>query len=396
VHLIVACLCLAVAATADGQILPAEPISVAGGRVVFGGELTATVAPEDPGFFNYTDYEYSTLRNVRFGLTAEVRAHERLQVLTEIRIDRGEVFEPYGIYARIRPWLSRRFDIQIGRVPPTFGAFGRGGYATGNMLIGYPLAYQYLTSLRTDALPATTDDLLRMRGRGWLTTYPLGNTAPAPGVPLVSASHWDSGVQVHGVNGPIEWTGAVTTGSLSNPLVADDNGGRQLAGRAVLRPTAALALGVSAARGAFMSRSLQPALTNGAEVDDAVQRAFAIDAEYSAGRFIGRGEVIWSQWTLPTTVVSAPLEAASVVGEARYRLVPGVHVAARAEHLGFSTIVSGSERTAWDGPVTRYEIGAGWSVQRNVMIKGSWQLNLRDAGRVRRDGLGAAQVVYWF
>jgi hypothetical protein len=85
-----------------------------------------------------------------------------------------------------------------------------------------------------------------------------------------------------------------------------------------------------------------------------------------------------------------------VHGEARYRLFPGVHVAARAEHLDFNTIASGSRRDKWDGPVTRYEVGGGWAVQRNVMIKASWQRNLRDAGRVRHDSLGAAQLVYWF
>jgi hypothetical protein len=46
--------------------------------------------------------------------------------------------------------------------------------------------------------------------------------------------------------------------------------------------------------------------------------------------------------------------------------------------------------------VTRYEIGGGWAIQRNVIIKGSWQRNLRDAGRIRRDALAAAQLVYWF
>ena len=54
-------------------------------------------------------------------------------------------------------------------MPPTFGAFARRTYATDNPLIGYPLAYQYLTSLRPDALPANADELLRMRGRGWLS-----------------------------------------------------------------------------------------------------------------------------------------------------------------------------------------------------------------------------------
>ena len=41
----------------------------------------------------------------------------------------------------------------MGRVPATFGAFSRNTYGTDNLLIGTPLAYQYLTSLRPDSLP---------------------------------------------------------------------------------------------------------------------------------------------------------------------------------------------------------------------------------------------------
>jgi hypothetical protein len=235
-----------------------------------------------------------------------------------------------------------------------------------------------------------------MRGRGWLSSYPLGNPIPAAGLPLVNGSRWDTGVQIHGVNGPIEWIGAVTTGSLSNPRVDDDNDARQIAGRAIYRPAPAIALGISAARGAFISRDVQAALTDGARVEDAVQRAVGVDAEYSAGRLISRGEVIWSRWTLPAPFVAGPVEAASVLAEARYRLIPGVHVAARAEHLGFSKLSVDALHQAWDAPVSRYELGMGWAVQRNVMLKASWQRNLRDGGRVRHDSFGAAQLVYWF
>lgn len=386
---------LVIAGRADAQGLPSEPVTFAGGRVVIGGEFTATIGPDDPGYFNFTDYEYGALRNLRAALVAEVRLHERVQFLSEVRIDRGQPFEPYGVYVRIKPWRARRVTIQAGRVPPTFGAFGRGAYANSNLLIGYPLAYQYLTSLRADSLPADTNELLRNRGRGWRVNYLLGNVADAPGLPLVNGFHWDTGVQVHGVNGIVEWIGAVTTGSLSAPRVNDDNGGRQVAARVLVHMTPGLAVGVSGARGAFMSRILQPALTNGAQVDDAIQRGVGVDAEYSRGRFIGRGEAIWSQWTLPEPFWGGPLKATAVFGEARYRLFPGIHVAARAEHLGFSR-VNAWVRSPWDAPVKRFEVGAGWSVLRNVMVKASWQRNLRDAGRVRRDTLGAAQLVYWF
>jgi hypothetical protein len=379
------------------QGLPTEPVSVGDGRFVLGAEVTATIANSDPGFFNYIDDEYSMVRNLRVGVTAEVRAARRLQFLGELRMDYLHV-HPFALYARIRPWPERRFDIQAGRIPPTFGAFGRTSYG-GNLLIGSPLAYQYLTSLRPDALPAVAEDLIGMRARGWLSNFPLGNQDPHSGVPLINSVRWDTGVQLHGVNGVVEWTGAVTTGSLSNPRVDDDNDGRQVAGRAVVRPNAAVAIGASAARGAFISRSVQTALAAGRDVRDGVQEALGVDAEYSAGHFLARSEVIWSQWTLPIALASdrnTALTATAYLAEARYRLLPGMHVAGRIERLGFSRLRTAAAMLPWDAPVRRFELGVGYSVIRNIMVKASWQRNFRDGGRVRDEGLGALQVVYWF
>jgi hypothetical protein len=51
----------------------------------------------------------------------------------------------------------------------------------------------------------------------------------------------------------------------------------------------------------------------------------------------------------------------------------------------------------WDAPVTRAEIGAGYSVQRNLLLKLSYQHNRRDGGRLAPVAhLTAAQIVYWF
>ena len=136
------------AATAAAQVLPDAPISVAGGHLVFGAEVSATFAPDDPGFFNYTSYEFSALRNLRLTASTEIRATDHVQVLGEVRLDQGRVLEAYGLFVRLRPWPARRFDIQAGRVPPTFGAMSRTAYGSSNLLIGQPLAYQYLTSIR--------------------------------------------------------------------------------------------------------------------------------------------------------------------------------------------------------------------------------------------------------
>ena len=60
---------------------------------------------------------------LRLAVMASVKAGDHVALLAEVRSENGGRPEPYGLYLRIRPWTARAFDIQIGRVPPTFGAF---------------------------------------------------------------------------------------------------------------------------------------------------------------------------------------------------------------------------------------------------------------------------------
>ncbi len=397
-----ACVMLALAVFAvhaSAQSLPEAPISLAEGHLVLAAEVTATFAPEDPGFFNYTSYEFSALRNLRMGLSAEVRANDHVQLLTEVRLDQGRVLEAYGLFVRVRPWRERRFDLQVGRVPPTFGAMTRTAYGSGNILIGQPLAYQYLLSLRPDALPSTNDDLLRMRGRGWLSAFPIGNTAEAPGLPMVNTSRWDTGLQAHGVNGKFEWTGSITAGSLSDPRFRDNNSGRHLAGRLVARPTAAFAFGASASRGAWLNRNIDADTSGMDSGNRSRQLAFGADAEYSSGRILVRGEAIRSTWTLPliaTLAVAEPLVATSLLVEGRYKIAPGFYVAARADRIDFGWISGSQGPATWESRTWRIETGVGYSITRNIQAKAAWQHNDRNGGRVRSDGLLTGQVLYWF
>ncbi len=130
---------------AAGQSLPAGPVSALDGRLGVGAEVTATFgANDEQAYFNYTDYEHNTLRMFRVALSAAWRPVSRVAVVGEVRSEDLDLVRPYAAYVRVRPWLNHDFDIQAGRIPPTFGAFGRRGYqGNDNPLIGYPLAYQY-------------------------------------------------------------------------------------------------------------------------------------------------------------------------------------------------------------------------------------------------------------
>ncbi|HEX5110876.1 MAG TPA: hypothetical protein VFV95_20635 [Vicinamibacterales bacterium] len=386
-----------IAAAAGAQTLPSEPISIGNGRVVLGGDVSAAIAPVDPGFFSYGQYEHSTLRQFRIGLSAQVRAGRRLSLLAEVRSENLEDVTPFALYARVRPFPNHRFDIQVGRIPPTFGRFARLAYSKENPLIGYPLAYQYLTSLRPDSVPASNDELLLMRGRGWRSNFSVGNLAPAPGVPLASSLTWDTGVQVIAGLKAVTLVGSVTNGTLSNPRVGDDNGGKTVAARMVVSAAPGLEIGSSFSRGSFVSRTALDALGPLGERDIA-QTAYGLDVEYSRGHWLTRMEAITSGWRMPmlSTGLIQPLRSTAISAEGRYALLPGVYMAVRAEHLGFSHVQGRSGNLPWDAPVMRVELGAGYYIQRNVIFKASLQLNERDGGRTTTVRLPAAQLLFWF
>ena len=114
------------------------------------------------------------------------------------------------------------------------------------VVIGVPLAYQYLTSLRPDALPATADDVLRMRARGWRPTFPVGSQDIGPGLPLVNAFHWDTGVEGHWAGGRLDLAAALTRGAPAVAVLGGHHDGPEVSGRAAVTAAALIAPTLSA------------------------------------------------------------------------------------------------------------------------------------------------------
>jgi hypothetical protein len=204
---------------------------------------------------------------------------------------------------------------------------------------------------------------------------------------------------VHASNDLVEVAGSVTAGTPSNPLLRDDNNGRQAAGRVALRPVPGLIIGGSVSRGAFLSSAAARAAFVDQRANDFTQTAWGADVEYSRDHYLVRMETVVSTWTIPIVtapVVDTPLQSAATFVEGRYKIRPGLYAAARIDHLGFSEVEGSQGRATWDAPVTRLEVGGGYSIQRNLILKVTVQHNVRDGGRVTNLNLGAAQVVFWF
>jgi hypothetical protein len=129
------------------------------------------------------------------------------------------------------------------------------------------------------------------------------------------------------------------------------------------------------------------------------QTAWGGDAEYSRDYYLVRVETIFSRWTLPSVAapfIRGPLSALATSVEGRYKITAGLYAAARLDHLGFSEVSGSARRAPWDAPVTRLEVGGGYAIQRNLLLKLSYQHNTRDTARVPERNLTAAQLVFWF
>jgi hypothetical protein len=193
----------------------------------------------------------------------------------------------------------------------------------------------------------------------------------------------------------VEASAAVTSGSLSVPTGGSARVGRQVSGRISVRPVIGLVLGLSGSRGVFLARSIIDEYGS----SSGVQSAVGFDAEYSRGHWLVRTEGVVSRWTLPPIAapyITSPLVAFGISVEGRYRLRPGLDVAARVDHLGFSEISGTSATAAWDAPVRRLELGLAYSPIRRLTAKVAWQENWRDTAFTPREGVLAAQVIVWF
>jgi hypothetical protein len=382
--------------------LPEGPYIAVDGHLTLAGEFSASVGPRDNNaFFNYTNYNHDALRTIRARLLSEFRLTPQLAVLGELRSENNDSFEAAALFLRWRPWLHREFDVQVGRIPPVIGSFGRRAYGRDNLVVGTPLAYQYLTSLRPDALPATVDDLLRMRARGWRPSYPIGSQEVAAGTPLVSGFRWDTGVQTHWQGDWLELSAALTRGAPAVPVVRETNSGLEWSGRAAVTARQGLIVGVSAARGDWVEQSVLDLLP-ASQRNKTSQSVVGTDVEYGRSKILVRAEWLHTAFempSLPTGPLSEPLGASSGFVEGRYRWHPRWQASARAERLDFSN-VSGTPNqgrpTAWDAPVVRVEGALGFRAARNVELRAGLQHDWREAGRVRSRSYPTAQVLYWF
>ena len=254
---------------------------------------------------------------VRFRLFGDVVLSRRLTVFNQFLLDPSS--DGYPTASFIRSYL--RYDlfetpqadlnIQAGKIPTVFGNLGRRSYSDRNPLIAVPLVYHYFSSLRSNQLPADNADLLEQRGNGLVPEFggfhgggaPNGGDSPIGfnGLPMIYDTCWDTGVQAVGSISRLEYSLAVTQGTLSGPraTLKDNNEGKQLAFRLKYFISPQLAVGNSFASGPYLASVVASGLSPQQEVEDFHQRIYGFDLEYSVRHLSLVAEVVSNLWESP-------------------------------------------------------------------------------------------------
>ena len=335
---------------------------------------------DDTGFFNYTDYEHSALRMLRVDVTAAVKAGDRaLAARRGPQRERRTARPLRALRARPAVALARRSTSRSGacRRPSarSRGALSRRQPAD---RLSAGLSVPDLASPRraagqrrrtaADARARVAVELLgrepaRRQRAAARQRVPLGHRRAGP----------------RGQSTSSDATASVTTGTLANPLVGDDNAGRQVAGRVALRPVAG-----PDRRRVGRARTVRRRPTRctcagvNADAGSFTQTAWGADVEYSRDYYLRRFETIVSDWRLP--LIDRPSTAAARARRSSKDATRfgRASTSRRASIISASAESSGLRRDdRWDAPVTRLEVGGGYSLQRNLLLKAAYQHNTR-------------------
>ncbi len=355
----------------------------------------------------------SPFNHVRLSLAADIAVNDHLTVFNRTFLDPsssasiGSFLRSYLRY-NVIAGEKGHLNLEIGKIPTPFGHFTQRAYSDKNPLIGYPLMYHYASSLRSNQLPSDNADLLAHRGQGFpgrFTGYGGGGSpASFRGLPMIYDSCWDFGGGIVGSAWRLEYSLAVTQGTLSDPRsgASDNNDGRQVAGRLGFVPFAGLFVQGSYAQGPYLDRSVAPHL-NGVGVEDFDQKITGLAMEYGIRHLSLTSEIAFNSWESPNIVdAGGGVQDLSVIGfyaEATYKLAPGLLAAGRYSGLRYDEIDDGTGSgsvQSWDYDVDRIELGLGYRASDAVIYKLVAQLN--DSGRPSSsdENIVAAQLTIVF
>lgn len=344
-----------------------------------------------------------------------------LSLYAEVQTINGLRFGNYGLSAIYQPVEWHYLNFEVGKFLVPFGTFLGRRWASENPFVDFPLIYEYRTDLSAFDLPQNQNELLRVRGQGQGFVYHeeslTGQASKAvktfsghipragSGLRIISREVYLTGLQIFGTHGWFSYHLGITNGALSNPADVNNSSAPHILGRVRYHPSIGLNVGTSFSWGSYLDKEsvrsqLQPA---GKSVEDFKQLTAGLDVSYSVGHLLFYSELIFNRWETP--FVGESLDALAFYAEGKYTLFTRFYVASRFSLIDFANIDDpldvdgdGQFRESWDYDMQQLELGLGYRINRNALLKIMGQLN-RTLGTLTgdpADDLLALQMVVFF
>lgn len=271
--------------------------------------------------------------------------------------------------------------VKAGQLSTAFGSFPLRYDDTDNPLLDQPLAYTSQLALRGDQLMCSTADLQS----GWYG-YVQGHCGGVQGwgdglVPVTL--YGVPGFQIEASHGHLDgrWQLAARTPTNSDHLTTRLSYLQWAAGGGyTIRQ--GMRIGVSGFRGPYLDRTVASFLPAGTSVRNFPATGIGVDGQWARGRWSVNAEWQHFQFDLPNFVVSPSTTTGYV--EAKSVLTPHLYLAVRAGYLKNGKVMdSGMDSAPQYAPtLTSLELGAGFWLRRNILLKGSygWLLTEGETG----------------
>lgn len=302
-------------------------------------------------FAGITPFDTARLR-----LFVDAALSEGTDVFAQI-LSSNDDFVLYGAYVRFSDIADTRIGAQLGLIPNTVGTFGERTYSDKNPLIGTPLLWVHHTVLTFDAPLRDHSDLRAAR------------TERSPfGLPMLYDNCWNSGTEVYGTVGAVDWSVAALAGSVTKPMRNQKKDLPQ--GTAKLSWSAGPQFRVTASGyfGPYLATGVNPDhFAPGDDPEDFMNSGALLSAAWIS-RYVDvvaeGGLCRWEHPLLPT------LGASSGAMEFKWKVRPRWYLAARADTFVPTEITDENGVTAaWDDSVHKWEYGIGYKPRPRTLVK---------------------------
>ena len=271
----------------------------------------------------------------------------------------------YGAYIRLANLAGPYLNLHLGLIPNTLGTWGPRTYSDKNPLIGTPLLWVHHSSFvpGADSPPTTVDELVALK-----------SSRSHYGLPVMYDNCWNTGAELFGSAGPIDYSVGLLNGSVSKPTITQRKNIPQATARLAYVFGPQLIIGLNGYAGPYLWDDLfQVPLPDGKNSEDYLNYGGGCDLAFSQGYLEVHSEIFYSVWEHPFL---PDLKAAAGYAEVKYKFLPGWYGAGRVGFFEPGKLTdSAGDEVYWDSPVRRFEFGVGYHPSRRMTVKAVSQLN---------------------